>query len=194
MKKIFNYFLRGLLFVLPVALTVYIIVSLARWANSFFNGLFSKWIDVQIPGLGIIVVFILISVIGYVFSRAFIKPVIEYFERLLARVPLVKIIYTALKELTEAFVGDKKRFSKPVLVDFNLAEGTTMKRVGFITQEDLSELGLSDMITVYCPHSYNISGNIYIMPANSVTPLEADSSEVMKYAMSGGVTRLKQSR
>lgn len=188
MKKIFNYFLRGLLFVLPVVLTVYIIISLVQWANNFFNELF----NVNIPGLGIVAVFILITITGYIFSRAFIKPVVQYFDRLLARVPLVKIIYTALKELTEAFVGDKKKFNKPVLVDFNLAEGTMMKRVGFITQENLSDLGLKDMVTVYCPHSYNISGNVYIMPANSVTPLEADSSEVMKYAMSGGVTHLSQ--
>ncbi len=187
MKKIVNYFLRGLLFVLPVVLTLYIIVSLVQWANGFFNNLF----DVEIPGLGIIAVLILITLIGYFFSRAFIKPVVHYFDKLLARVPLVKIIYTALKELTQAFVGDKKKFSKPVLVDFQLGDKTTMKRIGFITQDDLTELGLSDMITVYCPHSYNISGNVYIMPVDSVTLLDVDSSEAMKYAMSGGVTKLK---
>lgn len=187
MKKVLNYFLRGLLFVLPVALTLYIIVSLVQWANNFFNELF----NVTIPGLGIVAVFFAIALIGYLFSRAFIKPVVAYCDRLLARVPLVKIIYTALKELTQAFVGDKKKFSNPVLADFKLSDEVTMKRVGFITQDDLSVFGLNDMVTVYCPHSYNISGNVYIMPAKAVTPLEVDSSEVMKYAMSGGVTKLK---
>ncbi len=186
MRKLFNYFLRGLIFVLPVALTFYIIVALARWANNFFNELF----NIDIPGVGIVAVFLLVALIGYLFSRAFIKPVIEYFDRLFVRVPLVKIIYTALKELTEAFVGDKKKFNRPALIDFNLDGKTNMKRIGFITQSNLEELGLEDMVTVYCPHSYNISGNIYIMPAESVTPLELDSSEVMKYTISGGVTKL----
>ncbi len=187
MKRIFNFFLRGLLFVLPVALTLYIVVALVQWANNSFNQL----LGIEIPGLGIIAVFILIALLGLLFSQAFIKPVVEYFEQLLTRVPLVKIIYTALKELTEAFVGDKKKFNQPVLIDFHLSEETKMKRIGFLTQSDLSALGLEDMVTVYCPHSYNISGNIYIMPSSAVTPLEVDASEVMKYAMSGGVTNLE---
>lgn len=186
MKYILNNFLRGLIFILPVAITVYIIVSLVQWANHFFNNLFG----VNIPGLGIIAILILITIIGFLFSRTFIRPIIDYFEQLLSRVPLVKIIYTSLKELTEAFVGDKKKFNNPVLVDFSINERSSIKRVGFITQENLEVIGLHDMVSVYCPHSYNISGNLYIVPAHTVTPLDVEAAEVMKYAMSGGITNL----
>lgn len=191
MKNIVNYFFRGLLFVFPVVATLYIIIAAVQWSNTVFNDLLYQWLGVDIPGLGIITVFFAVSLIGYLFSRAFVKPVVGYFDRFMAKVPFVKIIYTALKELTEAFVGDKKRFNKPVIADFNQAEGNTVKRIGFITQTDLSNLGLTDMVAVYCPHSYNFSGNLYLLPKKAVTPVELSSADVMKYVVSAGVTKLK---
>ncbi|MBN2731669.1 MAG: DUF502 domain-containing protein [Balneolaceae bacterium] len=191
MKNIVNYFFRGLLFVFPVVATLYIIIAAVQWSNTVFNDLLYQWLGVDIPGLGIITVFFAVSLIGYLFSRAFVKPVVGYFDRFMAKVPLVKIIYTALKELTEAFVGDKKRFNKPVIADFNQAEGNTVKRIGFITQTDLANLGLTDMVAVYCPHSYNFSGNLYLVPKKAVTPVELSSADVMKYVVSAGVTKLK---
>ena len=190
MKNIVNYFLRGLLFVFPLVVTIYIIVALVQWSNSIFNALLFKWFGIDIPGAGIVIVFLGIALLGYLFSRAFVKPVIAYFDRFMAKVPLVKIIYTSLKDLTEAFVGDKKRFDKPVLADFSTAEGPSVKRIGFVTQTSLSNLGLEDMVAVYCPHSYNISGNLYLLPKHAVKPLSQPSSEVMKYVISGGVTKL----
>ena len=190
MKNIFNYFLRGLLFVFPVFATLYIILVSVQWSNTVFNELFYDSLGVDIPGLGILTVFLGVALIGYIFSRAFIKPLVAYFDRFMAKVPLVKIIYTSLKELTEAFVGDKKRFNQPVLADFSTT-GQAYKRIGFVTQENLSDIGLEEMVTVYCPHSYNFSGNLYILPRESVTPLDINSTEAMKYVISAGVTRLE---
>lgn len=191
MKNIVNYFFRGLLFVFPVVATLYIIIAAVQWSNSVFNNLLYQWLGVDIPGLGIITVFVAVSLIGYLFSRAFVKPMVGYFDRFMTKVPLVKIIYTSLKELTEAFVGDKRRFNKPVIADFTQAEGSTVKRIGFITQTDLSNLGLINMVSVYCPHSYNFSGNLYILPKEAVTPVELSSADVMKYVVSAGVTKLE---
>jgi uncharacterized membrane protein len=190
MKNILNYFFRGLLFVFPVFATLYIIIAAAKWSNNVLNDLLFQWLGVDIPGLGIITVFLGVSLIGYLFSRAFVKPIVGYFDRFMAKVPLVKIIYTSLKELTEAFVGDKKRFNKPVIADFIQPEGNHIKRIGFITQSDLSNLGLSDMVAVYCPHSYNFSGNLYLLPQQAVTPVDLSSADVMKYVISAGVTKL----
>jgi uncharacterized membrane protein len=148
-------------------------------------------LNIDIPGLGIITVFLGISVIGYIFSLTFTRPLITYFERLLRRVPIIKIIYTALKDLTEAFVGDKKRFNKPVMVDFG---DTTIQRMGFVTQRDLSELGITDRVAVYCPHSYNFSGNLYFVSADNVHPLDIDSTSIMKYIVSGGITNIEASK
>ena len=190
MKNIFNYFFRGLLFVFPVVATLYIIIAAIQWSNDALNDLLFEWLGLDIPGLGIITVFLAVSLIGFIFSRAFVRPLIGYFDRFMAKVPLVKIIYTSLKELTEAFVGDHKRFNKPVIADFSNDKGQPVKRIGFITQTDLSNLGLADMVAVYCPHSYNFSGNLYILSKQAVTPVELSSSEVMKYVVSAGVTRL----
>lgn len=188
MRTIFNYFLRGLLFVFPLAATLYIIISAIRWSNETFNNLLFEWLNLDIPGLGIITVFLVVTLLGYVFSKAFTKPLVNYFDNFLARVPLVKIIYTSLKELTEAFVGDKKRFNKPVLVQIGSED---LKRIGFLTQKDMQEFGLADMVAVYCPHSYNFSGNLYLVPGSHVTPLNLNSTDVMKFVVSAGVTKIE---
>lgn len=187
MRPIVNNFLRGLLLVFPIGATLYVIVSAVVWSNNFFNDLLFEWLSIDIPGLGIITVFFGISAIGYIFSRAITRPIVTYFERFLQKVPFIKIIYTSLKELTEAFVGDKKRFNKPVVIDLGEMDA---KRIGFLTQQDLNELGLQDTVAVYCPHSYNFSGNLYLVPAKNVTPLDYNSSDVMKYIVSGGVTNI----
>ncbi len=189
MRTLFNYFLRGLLFVFPLAATLYIMISAIIWSNETFNGLLFEWLNVDIPGLGIITVFFGVALIGYIFSKAFTRPMVYYFEEFLSRVPLVKIIYTSIKELTEAFVGDKKRFNKPVLVKLGSGE---LQRIGFVTQEDLQELGLSEMVAVYCPHSYNFSGNLYLVPASHVTPLNKNATDVMKFVISAGITKIEK--
>ncbi len=189
MRAIFNHFLRGLLLLFPITATVYIIYISVRWLNNVFNDLLYDWLQIDIPGLGLLTVFVVVTMIGVIFSRAFTRPIIIYFENFLQRVPIIKIIYTSLKELTEAFVGDKKRFNKPVLVRLGTAE---IHRMGFVTQKDLTQLGIDDMVAVYCPHSYNFSGNLFIVPSDHVRPLDLNSTDVMKYIVSGGVTNIKK--
>lgn len=191
MKNIINYFFRGLLFVFPLVATLYIIIAAAQWSNNVLNELLFESVGIDIPGLGIVTVFLVVSLIGFLFSRAFVRPIVSYFDRFMAKVPLVKIIYTSLRELTEAFVGDKKRFNKPVIADFSNTAGNSMKRIGFITQTDLSNLGLDEMVAVYCPHSYNFSGNLYLLPRENVAPVNLSSTDVMKYVISAGVTKLE---
>lgn len=188
MRTVFNYFLRGLLFVFPLAATLYIMVSAIIWSNQTFNNLLFEWLNIDIPGLGIITVFLVVALIGYIFSKAFTRPLVYYFEELLSRVPLVKIIYTSIKELTEAFVGDKKRFNKPVLVQIGSGE---LQRIGFVTQKDLQELGLDEMVAVYCPHSYNFSGNLYLVPKTHIRLLDMNATDVMKFVVSAGVTKIE---
>ena len=188
MRVLLNNFFRGLLLVFPLGATIYIIYSAIVWSNRALNNLLFEWLNIDIPGLGIVTVFLGISAIGYIFSLTFTRPLITYFERLLKRVPIIKIIYTALKDLTEAFVGDKKRFDKPVMIDFG---DTQVKRMGFVTRKDLSQLDISGMVAVYYPHSYNFSGNLYFVPAENIQPIELDSADAMKYIVSGGITTIE---
>lgn len=188
MRPLLNNFFRGLFLVFPLGATLYIIYSAVVWSNSILNNLLYEWLNIDIPGLGILTVFLGISIIGYIFSLTFTRPLVTYFEQLLKRVPIIKIIYTALKDLTEAFVGDKKRFNQPVLVDFG---DTGLKRMGFVTEEELAHLGISGMVAVYCPHSYNFSGNLYFVQADAVRPVNLDSADAMKYIISGGITTIE---
>jgi len=187
MKSIFNYFFRGLLFVLPIFATFYVILVIINWANNTLNTLLFSWLPFEIPGLGLISAFILIVLLGMAVSWAFSRPIFSYFESIIARTPLVKIIYTAFKDFTEAFVGDKKKFNRPVLVQ--LFEG--VDRIGFITEEDLAFLGIETKVAVYCPHSYNFSGNLFLVDSGRLTPLHVNPADAMKFVVSAGVTQIE---
>jgi len=178
-KRIISYFLRGLLFITPVAVTLYIIFQTILFLDNL--------IPAPIPGIGILMVIALITFVGYLASLFFAKPIFDWFERGLIKIPLVNLIYTSIKDLMGAFVGDKKKFSSPVKVQLS----DTFIRLGFVTQEDMSVVGEPDMVSVYFPHSYNVSGNVFLVPKDKVTPLVGvKSSDVMKFMVSGGVSPL----
>lgn len=188
MKLIFNYFFRGLLFVLPLFGTFYVIILLLNWTNDTLNTLLFNWLPIQIPGLGIITTFFLIVLLGFGISRAFARPFLSFFDDIISGIPIIKIIYTAFKDFVEAFVGEKKKFNRPVLV--TLTEG--VDRIGFITEDNLSMLEIDNRIAVYCPHSYNFSGNLFLVDASRVHPLHINPTDAMKFAVSAGVTHVEK--
>jgi len=187
MQHLLKYFLRGILFVFPVGATIIILVTLISWIDGLVNDLFKNLFGYKVPGLGIIIVFFGITLFGYVFSNAFFNALFRLLDRSITKTPFVRFIYTSLKELTEAFVGDKKKFKNPVVVKMTDAG---MHRLGFITREDLSMLKLEGLVAVYCPHSYNFSGNLFLIPKDKVTPLDVDASDIMKFIVSAGVTNI----
>lgn len=180
MNYVIKYFLRGLLLVIPIGLTIYILVSSIRWLDSLLTFKF--------PGGGLLIILCAITVIGYVGSTLIAQPIFNLFEKILNRLPLVRIIYSSLKDLISAFVGDKKKFNQPVLVTLN--KNSNLQKLGFITQEDLSNLGIQERMAVYLPHSYNFSGDLYIVPKENITLIQATGSDVMKFIVSGGVTNV----
>jgi len=187
MKRILNYFLSGLLITFPVGATLYILYALVTWLNGIFNSVLNQFIGTDIPGLGIILAFVAISLLGFMCAQTFTRPFVNLFERLMTRMPMVNIIYSSLRDLTEALVGEEKKFNKPVLVE--LSSG--LKRFGFITQNSLQQFGLENQVAVYCPHSYNFSGNLYIVHRDQVKPLNVDATEFMRFTVSGGVTKME---
>lgn len=179
-NRVLSYFLRGLLVLTPLAVTCYVIYAIFI----FLDGL----IPVPFPGIGILMVLGLITFAGYLASLFFTKPFFEWFERGLFKIPLVSLLYTSIKDLMSAFVGDKKKFSFPVVVEIS----DTMARLGFLTQEDLSVIDKPDFVAVYFPHSYNVSGNVFLVKRDRVKPLKGvKSSDVMKFMVSGGVSPLE---
>jgi uncharacterized membrane protein len=177
-----KYFLSGVLYTAPLAVTIYILYQLFV----FLDGL----IPLDVPGLGILLIVGVITLMGILGSSFLLQPINRYFQSLVDRIPLVKTIYYAIRDVLSAFVGDKKRFTKPVLVKVNSAG---MEKLGFITSEDLAHLGIrGQKIAVYLPHSINFSGNLFIVTPDMVTPLDANSSDVMKFIVSGGVLETEQ--
>ena len=184
MKKIINYFLQGLLYIVPIVVTLYVVY----WTFKKIDGI----LPFQFPGLGVIVIIALITLIGFIGTSIISSPINAFFERLINKAPLLKTIYSSVKDLMRTFVGKKKGFSQAVLV--KLYETSTIERIGFITNEDLSSLGIKDgKILVYLPHSYAFSGQLFVVDRTYITPIDKSSAEIMKLIVSGGVTELDNS-
>jgi uncharacterized membrane protein len=177
-RRLIRYFLQGILFVAPISITAYIMYKMF----TFVDGL----IEIDIPGIGILIVFSSITILGALASTIFAKPLFDLMENLLNHLPVVKVLYSSLKDFMDAFMGKDKKFTQPVLV---LTSGESdLHMVGFVTKNDLSEWGLNEMVAVYFPHSYNFSGNVYIVAKDLVKPINASPSDVMKFIVTGGVT------
>jgi uncharacterized membrane protein len=179
MKKIINYFLQGLLYIVPISVTLYVVY----WTFQKIDGI----LPFQFPGLGLIVIIALITFIGFAGSVIIASPINSFFQRLLRKAPLLKTIYSSMKDLMSTFVGKKKGFNQAVLI--KLYENSTIERLGFITNENLSSLGIKGgKILVYLPHSYAFSGQLFVVEKSYITPINKPSSEIMKLIVSGGVT------
>lgn len=179
-RKFLAYFFRGLLFLTPLAVTVYIIYQLFLFLDNL--------IPVPIPGIGIMMVLALITFVGYLASLFFTKPLFDWFERGVFKIPFVNLVYTSIKDLMGAFVGEKKKFSSPVLVEVT----DSLYRAGFVTQEEMSSIGAPGLVAVYFPHSYNVSGNVFLVKREKITPLKGvKNSDIMKFMVSGGVSSIE---
>lgn len=187
MKKSLIYFVQGLIITVPVAITGYVLYKMVALIGSFvslFGTIVSPFID---PFIVIIIALLLIFLMGLLGSSIILRPLFSLFDHALEHTPVVKTIYTSIKDLLSAFVGSKKRFNKPVLVTIN--KENNIQQLGFITQEDLSELKIAKgTMAVYVPLSYSFSGNLLIVPVDHITSVDASSHEVMKFIVSGGVS------
>ena len=182
MKKFINYFLQGLLYIVPITVTLYVVY----WTFQKIDGI----LPFQFPGLGLIVIILLITLIGFVGSAIITSPINSFFQRLLKRAPLLQTIYSSVKDLMSTFVGKKKGFNTPVLI--KLYENSTIERIGFITNEDLTTLGIKEgKILVYLPHSYAFSGQLLVVERSYITTVDSSSAEIMKLIVSGGVTEIE---
>lgn len=178
-----SYFFRGLIVVIPIIVTVYLFYYMITYLDTL--------IGVKIPGLGFIISLTAITLIGFFGTGLITKPVFDIFDNVMDNTPGVKFIYSSVKDMLEAFVGDKKKFTEPVLVEMS---NSGIMKVGFITKSDLADLGsdkdLAEYVGVYFPHSYNFSGNLFVVPKNKLIKLNGKTGDLMKMVVSGGVTEI----
>lgn len=186
MKKILNYFLQGLLYIAPFAITTYIVYLIFNFINGLVDPIVEKYLKLDIPALGIIIVFVFLVFVGLVGQSIIARPIKVLFEKLMNKAPIIKLVYSAFNDLFSAFVGKEKKFNKPVMVLVNPV--SNLEKLGFLTQDDLSKLGATDKVAVYFPHSYNFSGELFIVPSKQVKPIDINPAVAMKFIVSGGVS------
>ena len=187
MKAVLSYiakaFIRGLIFLVPTAATLYVVVEIFV----IIDGI----IPYEIPGLGLLTLLGAITIFGILAGTVLAQPLIFWGNQFLDSAPLIKTIYSAVRDLITAFVGQQKRFDRPVLV--KMYENAEVQKLGFMTSDELEDLGLGkDKVAVYLPHSYAFSGNLFVVPAANVTAIDAKPADVMKFIVSGGVTKLSE--
>jgi uncharacterized membrane protein len=187
MKSLINYFIRGLFYTVPIGITIYLVVT----SIAFLDQL----IPIRIPGVGLLIMLIFITFMGYLGSvvlASSIGNLVRRGEKFIQRIPGVKMIYFAIKDLTSALTGSSKTFDHAVLV--MLDKENNIEKIGFVTKNDLTPMGISDdKVSVYFPYSYGIMGDLRIVPRTSVKALEGKASEIMKFVVSGGVVNIGES-
>ena len=178
MNWLIKNFLRGLVIVVPIALTIYLLVQ------AFVT--LDRLLEFAYPGLGVAVLVAATVAIGWLASNFIGRRLFAIAETLFTKAPIVRIIYAAIKDLLEAFVGNKRRFDRPVSV----LVSDQVKMFGFITQDDLGALASPGDVAVYVPFSYTWDGCLMIVSRERVQPLSADSAAVLALVVSGGVSRM----
>jgi uncharacterized membrane protein len=181
MKRFLSYFLRGLLIFVPLAVTIFVLVYVFNRLDNFLGDLF----QISIPGLGLLVTICVITLIGFIASNFIGRKLFALVEKIFRKVPLVKMLYSSIKDLVAAFAGEKKKFDKPVLV--TLGPGCDARVLGFITRDSLDSFGLTDHVAVYLPQSYNFAGNVLLVPKAAVQLVDVNTSEAMTFIVSGGL-------
>ncbi|RJQ41499.1 MAG: DUF502 domain-containing protein [Nitrospiraceae bacterium] len=178
MKKLLKYFFEGLLFLVPLVVTIYVLYFVFVKIDSIFS--------FKIPGVGFIITILTVTLVGFFASYFLTRSLVNIVDKLFSRMPVVKMIYTSIKDLIGAFVGEKKSFNKPVLV--TVSPGSNIKVIGFVTRENLDNMGLAGAVAVYLPQSYNFAGNLIIVPKEQVAPFNFESGQAMAFIVSGGIT------
>lgn len=180
MNWLLKNFLRGLIIVVPIAVTIYVLYE------AFIR--LDRLLAMPYPGLGLVILLAATVLIGSLASNFVGRNVLRMTESVFKRAPIVRIIYASIKDLLEAFVGDKKRFDKPVAVALSAA--ADVKALGFVTQEDLNFLAMPGDVAVYLPFSYSMAGTLVVVPRARVQRVDVDSASIMALVVSGGVSRV----
>ncbi len=184
-KQLIRYFLQGLLYIAPLAFTAYIVYVIFSLTDSFLRQILQSFLGPVIPGIGVLFTVMILILLGYFAQTIIGRPLKVFIEGLLAKIPILNIMYSAFSDLFSSLLGDEKKFNRPVLVLVNPV--TNLEKLGFLTEEDLSILDETDKVAVYFPHSYNFSGEMFIVPKSQVRPVDLNPGDTMKFIVSGGV-------
>ena len=188
MKTIGSILLKGLVTILPIGLTVYFVY----WLGVTTETLVSKPIRFVVgehyfPGMGLIAGFLLLFLIGLAVNAFLVRRLLGYGEELLLRVPVVKTVYSAIRDMTRLVNTDKKKGDLDRVVTLDVGYG---RLIGFVTQEHANKLGIGggeDLVAVYLPMSYQIGGYTIYIPRSRLNETDLTVEAAMRIVLTGGV-------
>ena len=180
MGHLVKYFVRGLIVFVPAVVAVFVLWTVFVKVDGILG--------IPVPGAGLVATAALVTLAGFLASNFVTRRAFDLLERLFQRVPFVKLVYGAARDIVSAFVGERRSFDRPVAVSLGGSEAP--KILGFATRESLSAIGLDGHVAVYVPQSYAFAGHVLLVPRGQVTPLPAPSAEAMAFIVSGGVSGL----
>lgn len=186
-------FINGIVTIVPIILVVYVVIKVFRFLDSLAGNFVKDYMQEKyVPGMGLIVTIILITVLGWL-SRQYISgKIVAVIDKLFDRIPFVKSLYSIIKETTHSLLGEKKSFSKVALVRL---PGTEMKVLGFITSEELESFdgSLKDHLAVYVPQTFQVAGFTFLIPVHDIEILDdVKAEDAMKFILSGGMGQSKK--
>ena len=187
MKKLANYLVQGIVYLAPLGLTAYLIYVTFNFLDGLSHRIFLKFFDLEIPGLGLLSLLVFLIFIGFLGKTIIAQPLKKLFNGIVERIPVLNFVYSALSDLFSSFAGKEKKFKFPVIVKTHV--DSNMEKLGFITEEKLDFLEDQDKVAVYFPHSYNFSGELFIVPKALVRRLDVNSGEMMKFIVSAGLAK-----
>lgn len=191
MKMINRLFWKGLIVVMPITLSIYLLVVVLSKAESVFGNLIKKALgpDLYVPGFGLLLTFIAMILVGVLVSNLITGSIIKFFLNLIERVPFFKAIYNPLKDLMSLFAGSgPDSMKKVVLVNF---EKLGFQSIGLVTREEFDDISSKDFgeddIAVYIPMSYMLGGFTAIVPRTSVKEIDIPVERAIKLALTGWI-------
>ena len=195
-RRLTRTFLSGLFVLLPIMVTLAIVMWIIGIAETVLGAFIRVLLpsNVYLPGMGLILTLILIFLVGVAMQAIFFRELINWVEEQLERIPLIKTVYSAVKDLTGFFSragSGARKFGQVVQVQF---PGTPIRMLGFVTLEDLDSVGLAgaegdDAVAVYFPMSYQIGGYTVLLPRRYLTPVDMGMEEAMRFLITAGMSR-----
>ncbi len=189
MKALGRLLAKGLFTILPIVLTVYFIYWLGVTTESLLSGLLKVWLpaEIYVPGMGLVAGFVVLIVVGLLVNAYVVRRVITFSESLILRIPVVKTVYSAVRDLTGLMkVGEKGgELQRVVMVQFGPG-----KVIGFVTQENATLPGLGtddELVAVYMPMSYQIGGYTLYLPRDRIEPTDLTVEAAMRIVLTGGI-------
>jgi len=187
--KLAGVFFTGLLALLPIFITIAVVLWLLQVAESVLGGLLGVLLprSLYLPGMGIVLAIALIFVVGAGMQGLVVRQFLGWVELAINRIPLVKTVYGAVRDLTGLMSNKNgRKFSQVVTVQL---PSLPMRLVGFVTIEDLGSVGLAggeDEVAVYLPMSYQIGGYTLLLPRRYLTPVDMSFEEAMRFVITAG--------